>query len=199
MPGPWRDTPVLHSVATFPAQGADPKGAPDLMLWISDPGQPGEPPQVAIDIVLLTPRSRGTVLLRSSDPSEPPRIELPRLDDPFDLERLAEGYERAYEVASHPTVRAQCEGKLPARAANRDALRDAVRRGRYSIPHVVGTCAMGPSPEAGGVVDADGRVHGASGLVVADASIMPTVPSGFSHLPTIMIAERLAELLAARA
>ena len=52
---------------------------------------------------------------------------------------------------------------------------------------------MGGRPEDGAVVDADGRVHGTEGLSVIDASIMPSVPSGFTHLPTIMIAERLAE------
>jgi choline dehydrogenase len=58
---------------------------------------------------------------------------------------------------------------------------------------------LGPSPEDGHVVDAGGRVHGTQGLFVVDASIMPTVPSGFTHLPTIMIAERLSEQIAALA
>ena len=56
---------------------------------------------------------------------------------------------------------------------------------------------MGPSPEDGAVVDGTGRVFGADGLYVIDASIMPSVPSGFTHLPTIMIAERLSEGIAA--
>jgi choline dehydrogenase-like flavoprotein len=55
---------------------------------------------------------------------------------------------------------------------------------------------MGPRPEDGAVVDASGRVHGAERLSVVDASIMPDVPSGFTHVPTIMIAERLSEGLA---
>lgn len=66
----------------------------------------------------------------------------------------------------------------------------------FSVPHVVGTCAMGSDPEDGAVVDASGRVHGTQRLFVADASIMPDVPSGFTHFPTIMIAERLAEQIA---
>ena len=66
----------------------------------------------------------------------------------------------------------------------------------YSIPHVVGTCAMGPDPEEGAVVDASGRVHGIDNLYVADASIIPEPVSGFSHLPTLMVAERLAEVVA---
>lgn len=55
---------------------------------------------------------------------------------------------------------------------------------------------MGVGPEDGAVVDADGRVHGTEGVSVIDASIMPTVPSRFTHLPTIKIAERLAESIA---
>lgn len=56
---------------------------------------------------------------------------------------------------------------------------------------------MGPSPDDGAVVDASGRAHGTEQLFVVDASIMPTVPSGFTHIPTIMIAERLSEQIAA--
>jgi choline dehydrogenase-like flavoprotein len=55
---------------------------------------------------------------------------------------------------------------------------------------------MGPAPEEGAVVDASGRVHGTHGLYVIDASIMPSVPSAFTHIPTIAIAERLSEHMA---
>jgi choline dehydrogenase-like flavoprotein len=57
---------------------------------------------------------------------------------------------------------------------------------------------MSPQPDEGGVVDASGCVHGTEALSVADASIMPDVPSGFTHIPTIMIAERLWEQIASR-
>jgi choline dehydrogenase-like flavoprotein len=70
-----------------------------------------------------------------------------------------------------------------------------IRAEEYSIPHVVGTCAMGPTPEEGSVVDASGRVYGTDRLSIVDASIMPDVPSGFTHFPVIMIAERLSELI----
>jgi len=73
---------------------------------------------------------------------------------------------------------------------------DWIRRTVYSIPHVVGTCAMGPSPDVGAVVDATGRVHGIEGLFVVDASIIPAAPSGFPHLVTIMLAERLSDEIA---
>ena len=77
------------------------------------------------------------------------------------------------------------------------AIRRVVVDNAYSLPRVVGTCAMGPSPELGAVVDALGRVHGVSGLAVIDASIIPEPPSGFPHVITLMIAEHVSEKLAA--
>jgi choline dehydrogenase len=193
--GPSRTTPLLHSVATFHSRSSTADQPPDLMLWMSDPGPLGDDPQLAVDVVLLKPNARGRVRLRSADPTDPPRIFLPVPDD-TDVERMAEGYERAVALANHPAVRRLCAGSAPALPATRDELTTRIRLARYSIPHVVGTCAMGPSPGAGDVVDADGRVHGTSGLYVADASIIPIVPSGFSHIPTILLAERLAEVVA---
>jgi choline dehydrogenase len=148
------------------------------------------------DTVLLRPRSRGTVRLRSADPSEPPHIDLPNLRDPFDVELLAEGYIRACEVASRPEIRRLCAdppSPLPRGAAE---LRDLIRANGYSFPHVVGTCSMGPRPDDGAVVDTSGRVHGTERLSVVDASITPNGPSAFTHFPTVMIAERLSERIA---
>ena len=97
-----------------------------------------------------------------------------------------------------PSVRRRVNAPRPPDPRDHDELLDRVRAELWSAPHVVGTCAMGPAPEVGAVVDAVGRVHGVDSLFVADASIMPTVPSGFTHLPTIMIAERLAERFVSR-
>lgn len=194
--GPAPTTPLLHSVATFHSSSVSTDGPPDLMFWISDPETPEDPPQFPFDILLLKPQSRGSVRLRSADPTDPPRIELPNLRERSDLERLAEAYRRARDVASDPAIRRLCTGPLPPEIGDPRELLVAVRAGARSIPHVVGTCAMGPSPETAAVVDRAGRVFGTEALYVADASIMPTVPSGFTHLPTIMIAERLSEQIA---
>ena len=194
--GEARSAPLLHSVATWRSAGAPPDGPPDLMLWVSDPDTPDNPPQLTLDVVLLTPRSRGTVRLRSADPLDLPRIILPHLEDPTDLARLVEGYRRIREVAASPELRRLCSEPMPPEITDPEQLRQAILREGYSVPHVVGTCAMGPSTDAGAVVDSSGRVHGADGLLVADASIIPTAPSGFTHLPTIMLAERLSERIA---
>lgn len=70
-----------------------------------------------------------------------------------------------------------------------------IRRNSWTYHHPVGTCAMGTSPEAGAVVDPSGRVHGIEGLFVIDASIMPDIPSANTHVPTVMVAERLGEVI----
>src|ERR1700682_5122522 len=102
---------------------------------------------------------------------------------------IGEGHRRALTIPNDRAVRELGGGGAPAEP---DRLDELIRAEEYSIPHVVGTCAMGPRPEEGGVVDATGRVHGTGGLSVVDASIMPDVPSGFIHFPVIMIAERLS-------
>ena len=78
-------------------------------------------------------------------------------------------------------------------ARNRDALRDFIRKSAVSYHHQVGTCKMGIDADA--VVDPQLRVHGLSGLRVVDASIMPTITSGNTNAPTIMIAEKAADLI----
>jgi len=193
--GPARTAPIFHLLATFHSSGSSSDDAPDLMLWLSDPR--GAPPIFELDIGLLRPRSRGSVRLRSPDPTDPPRIELPGLRDPVDVERLAEAYVRGLEVAQRPEIRRLCADAPAPEARDGIELRDWIRTTSYSFPHVVGTCAMGPRPENGAVVDRSGRVHGMERLSVVDASVIPNAPSGFTHLPTIMLAERLSEEIAA--
>src|SRR5205823_15099790 len=88
--GPARAEPLLQVIATWHSERRPRTEAPDLMLWVGDPE--GAPPAFEIVVVLLRPRSRGAVRLRSSNPLDPPLIELPNLDDPADLARLVEGY-----------------------------------------------------------------------------------------------------------
>ena len=181
---------VLHSIATFRSSRTGPDTSPDLMFWVTDPD--GAEAVFSFDPVLLRPASRGSVRLRSSDPSATPRITLPGITDEADVSRLIEGYRLGVELANHPQVRALCEEPAPSAPAMTAEARAVVAAGAYSIPHVVGTCAMGPSPTSGAVVDHLARVHGVEGLRVVDASIMPGPPSGFPHLVTLMVAEHVA-------
>ncbi len=195
----WRGTgttgPILHTIATFRTSYASPDGAPDLLFWVTDPH--GDEPGFWFESVLLKPEARGSVRLRSIDPADPPRITLPSLHEPRDIDRLAEAYRLGLELANHPSVRRLAADAAPSEPATPEAMRRRIIENSYSIPHVVGTCAMGPSPEAGAVVDALGRVHGIEGLNVIDASIIPGPPSGFPHIVTIMLAERMSAMLTA--
>ena len=186
--------PVLQSIATFQTTQAGPHDPPDAMFWVSDPRAAA--PAFTIDTVLLKPRSRGSVRLRSTDPGDPPRIELPGLRAPGDLDRLTEAYALGLEIADRPEMAGVRGGPAPAVSVPPEELATVVRSEAYSDPHVVGTCAMGVLPAEGAVVDASGTVHGVIGLSVVDASIIPEPPSGFPHLITIMIAERLSERIA---
>jgi choline dehydrogenase len=192
--GELRGTPILQSIAPWRSRLAAPADPPDLLFWLSDPQ--GDPAEFSIECVLMRPASRGRVQLRSADPAEPPRISLPKLSEAVDLDRLAEGAARAAEIANRPELRAICSGPAATLPDDGAALRRWVAENAYSVPHVVGTCAMGTSPEHGAVVDAAGRVHGIDGLRLVDASILPEPPSGFPNLVTMAVAARVAELIA---
>ena len=178
---PWMDWKTMT-----PEQKAEATKGPMGFMILKNPAS------FSFECVLMRPRSRGRVTLRSADPAAPPRIVLPSLSEQLDLDRLGEAALRARDVALQPELRAICRDaptQLPGRGVDLDAW---VRENAYSVPHVVGTCAMGPSPADGAVVDADGRVHGVERLRVVDASIIPEPPSGFPNLITMMIAERIA-------
>ena len=180
--GPARTAPIFHLLATFRSSATPSDQAPDLMLWLFDPR--GDPPVFEIDVGLLRPRSRGAVRLRSPHPAEPPRIDLPGKRDPFDVGRLAEAYRRGLEVASRPEIRRLCAEPPAPRPLSTSELPDLIRAKGYSLPHVAGTCAMGPHPDDGAVVETSERVYGTGRLSVIYASVIPNGPSAFTHIPT---------------
>jgi choline dehydrogenase len=135
-------------------------------------------------VYLLKPDSRGSVTLRSIDPRAAPRIDHGFLAERHDLERLASGVALMRRLAT-------AAGAGDELRPGETDLEDSIRREVRGIFHPTGTCAMGT------VVDERGGVLGLEGLVVADASIMPTIPRANTNLTTIAIAERLAEELAA--
>jgi choline dehydrogenase len=155
----------------------------------------------ALSFSVMKPTSRGELRLRSADPLAPPRIRPAHLESASDRARMREGLLEARRIArTAPLAELLAGGEIsPAPGiadADSDALDAALRAKVGTYHHPVGTCAMGPSVERGAVVDARGRVHGADGLIVADASIMPDIPAANTHLPTTMVAERIADWLA---
>jgi choline dehydrogenase-like flavoprotein len=183
----------MHSLGTFRSSSAGAGEAPDLAMWVFDPA--GDPAESAIDVALMTPMSRGSVRIRSADPLDPPLIELPGLRHDRDVDRLGEGLQRGRDIAMSQGLRRLCADEPSPVPADAAELRAVVHERAWSLPHTVGTCAMGPSAEAGAVVDASGSVHGVDRVSVVDASIIPTAPSGFPHLVTLMIAEKLSDHL----
>ena len=187
--------PVLLSMRSSAAV-ADP---PDLHLFPAGPfDDPTAPSGATFAILtgLLAPRSRGSVRLRSADPSDPPRIDPAHLREPEDLLRMLAGLREARRIAATPPLAELLPGPEvhPGAAVDDDAgLADWLRRHVGSYHHPVGTCAMGTDPTSGAVVDHDGAVHGMANLRVADASVMPTIPSANTNLTTIVVAERLAD------
>jgi choline dehydrogenase len=187
--GEQRAGPVLHTLASFASPAAEGAG-PDLALWCSDPE--GDPAEGWLDVLLWRPQGRGRVRLRSREPGEPPRIWLPTLTD-RDVGALSHGVRRAIDVMATSVVRTICSNPQTDVPDDSRTLDAWIRDHSYSLPHTVGTCAMGASPDDGAVVDARGRVHGVDGLYVADASIIPGPPTGFPHLVTLMMATRVTE------
>ena len=145
----------------------------------------------------LRPASRGRILLRSPDASVPPRIEARYLTGGDDLEVLLEGVRISRDiVADAAFTELRGDELFPGpRARDRSAIVEFIRRKAETIYHPVGTCHMGTGNEPDAVVDAELRVHGIEGLRVVDASVMPQIVSGNTNAPTIMIAERAADLL----
>ncbi|MFD7559571.1 GMC oxidoreductase, partial [Streptomyces sp. NPDC059835] len=201
--GAGRPQRPFQLVATSHSARADEhRGPPDLQLIVGGPFDNTGAATGATFFVggaLLKPRSRGRVWLRSPDPLAAPRIDLGYFSHPADLPRLVEAVRRAWRAARAKPLGALSAGMVSVPDEDTDqAVEQFARAHVWTYHHPVGTCAMGSDPEAGAVVDAAGRVYGVDDLWVADASIMPDVPSANTHLPTLMLAERIAALLRGR-
>jgi choline dehydrogenase-like flavoprotein len=153
---------------------------------------------LTLAVVLLEPRSSGTVLLRSADPLAAPAIDPRYLTDPGgeDEATLLRGLRLARRILALEPLASFVDGEiLPgAEARTDDDLRAHLRALSQTLYHPAGTCRMGSDPES--VVDPRLRVRGVEGLRVADASVMPKLPRGHTNWPTVMIAERAARFVA---
>lgn len=151
-------------------------------------------------VCVLRPKSRGSVTLASADPLAAPLIDPAFLSDAEDTARLVRGFKLMRQILAQPALAQHGGREMPASAAAQtDAQIEAyIRQHADTIYHPVGTCRMGPAAQmasGGSVVDAQLRVHGLEGLRVVDASVMPQIVSGNTNAPTIMIAEKAADLI----
>ena len=154
---------------------------------------------VTLATVVLQPASAGEVRLSSADPLAPPEIDPRYLTDPEgrDARLLLGGLRLARRIlATEPLARHVTGELLPgADAVDDDALQAHLRARSQTLYHPVGTCRMGVDDDA--VVTPDLRVRGVEGLRVGDASVMPALPRGHTNWPTVMVAERAADLMRA--
>jgi choline dehydrogenase len=177
--------------------------APDLLLgWVpmlTEPGPRG--PRIAAQSGMtcyahpMRPESRGHVHITSADPRQAPAIAFNFLSSPADGALTVAAVRLARRIMTAPALAPLRLTELapgPERQAD-DEILDWVRRVGETTYHPVGTCRMGPDAMA--VVDARLRVHGIGGLRVADASVMPTLTSGNTNAPTLMIGEKAAAMI----
>ena len=144
-------------------------------------------------ICVLRPASRGSVGLRDANPASPPRIDPNFLSDPSDLATLMAGVRIVEGAMATPPLAPWRGERLYPHDGSDTALEADIRARADTIYHPVGTCRMGRDDMA--VVDPALRVHGLEGLRVVDASVMPSLIGGNTNAPTIMIAEKAADLI----
>jgi choline dehydrogenase-like flavoprotein len=147
-------------------------------------------------VCLLQPKSRGSVRLASNQASDAPLIDPNFLGEREDMDKLIVGFKKMREILSQPALKklGATEAESLAKVKTDADIEAFIRQYADTVYHPVGTCRMGPNPEVD-VVDATLKVHGLQGLRVVDASVMPTVVSGNTNAPTVMIAEKAAEMI----
>ena len=145
-------------------------------------------------VTVIAPRSRGALRLRSTDPRWRPVIDPAYYSDPADMDSAVAGARMLMDIAGHAPLRRHLATPfLPAVSElSDDELADHIRTWTQSLYHPVGTCSIGA------VVDPELRVLGVDGLRVVDASVMPLIPRGNTNAPTIMVAEKAADLIRGR-
>ena len=150
-----------------------------------------------MSVCQLRPRSRGSVRIRSPDAATPPSMQPNYLSAPEDGETLVAGIRLARRLAATRALSPLVKNEYrPGAAASSDAeLLDFVRDTGGTIFHPSGTCRMGDARDRLAVVDNELCVHGVAGLRVVDCSIMPTLTSGNTNVPVVMIAEKAADLI----
>ena len=178
--------------------------APDLQLFfgpafmvnhgLTPPGGYG----FSMGPCLVKPRSHGELTLKSKDPHDAPNINPRVLTDPQDMAAMVEGYKVAAKLQHTKSFAPYIQNYFaPLERLNSvGEIMQFIRENAEMMYHPTGTCKMGNDPMS--VVDSQLRVHGVPGLRVVDASIMPSIVRGNTNAPTIMIAEKAADMIKGR-
>ncbi|MGH3292403.1 MAG: GMC family oxidoreductase [Trebonia sp.] len=189
-----------YSALSSPLAGA----WPDLhvfpiLLPVAPPGLQAPAGGFALVASAVAPDSRGSVRLASASPLDAPLIDPGLLREPGDLERLETGLAMIRRAAAGAAFsRLGVSEAHPGPGTRSGELRAWIRRTVSSYYHPAGTCRIGPGTDPGAVVDPELRVHGITGLRVADASVTPVIPNAHPNATVLAIAERAAGLIAGR-
>ena len=152
---------------------------------------------MTIGVCQLRPESRGSIHIGSVDPLADPIIRPNFLADQIDRDTLVAGLKIARQIGEAPALAKYTvhEIKPGADYQTNAALLNYVRMTGATVYHPIGTCRMGIRDDAMAVVDERLRVHGLEGLRIVDASVMPTMPSGNTNAPVLMVAEKAADMI----
>jgi choline dehydrogenase len=143
----------------------------------------------------MRPYSRGSIRLKSANPSHKPALNFNYFEDRRDMTEMIDGVRKTLEMAEQPAWRRYSTGVIDdiRRTSTNDEIEAFIRNVANTEHHPVGTCRMGK--DAGAVTDAAGRVHGLAHLRIVDGSILPKIPSANVNAPIIMVAEKIADLI----
>ncbi|MBT4044462.1 MAG: choline dehydrogenase, partial [Rhodospirillaceae bacterium] len=154
-------------------------------------------PGMTVACYQLRPESLGSIHIRSADPSAQPAIRFNFMGDSIDRDTMVEGFKMMRRIVqAGPMDPYRGEEYSPGASVDSDeAIEQWIRENSETAYHPIGTCRMGQGPNT--VVDEQLKVRGLDGLRIADASIFPTMPSGNTNAPSIMVGEKCADLLGA--
>ncbi|KAJ3521273.1 hypothetical protein NMY22_g12382 [Coprinellus aureogranulatus] len=185
----WARIPQNSTVWKQHSDPSSGKNAPHIELYFSYDGA-----SVGAAIILLTPKSRGSVTLRSTNPYDTPKIDLGYLSHPFDLEAIREGARIIGRFFAGPAWSGYVTAPLTV-GPDDPGFDEQVRTLISSTWHPVGTAAMSAKGAKSGVLDPDLRVKNVKGLRVVDASAFPLIPTGHTQAGVYILAERAADLI----
>ncbi|GJQ80215.1 hypothetical protein Trydic_g23790 [Trypoxylus dichotomus] len=215
--GPMSCTGLSQVTARINSKYAEASGLnPDLQIFFvgylancaksgevnaySNPKDPNAPKHITISAVVLHPKSRGYLTLKSSNPLDPPLIYPNYLADPYDIDVLVDGIRTIQKITNTSVFRNKYGAEFEQEEygdclkhhtyGSDDYWKCAVRYYTGPENHQAGSCKMGPSTDHLAVVNPELEVHGIKNLRVMDASVMPAVVSGNTHATVVMVAEK---------